>query len=133
MPQQLAGQDRRKVCDLAGSHGRLDFRSQRPAQPAADARRTRADGLQRLTGDKIKRVFGAITNVPVLGIAIGAGVTAVVQSSSLTTVMAVGFVNASLMTLKQAITIIMGANIGTTITAQLVAFEITQYWAVPLL
>ena len=91
-----------------------------------------ADGLQRLTGDKIKRVFGAITNVPVLGIAIGAGVTAVVQSSSLTTVMAVGFVNASLMTLKQAITIIMGANIGTTITAQLVAFEITQYWAVPL-
>lgn len=91
-----------------------------------------ADGLQRLTGDKLKKIFGAITNIPVLGVAIGAGVTAVVQSSSLTTVMAVGFVNASLMTLKQAIAIIMGANIGTTITAQLVAFEITQYWAVPL-
>jgi len=89
-----------------------------------------ADGLQKLTGDKLKRVFGLITNLPILGVGIGAGVTAVVQSSSLTTVMAVGFVNASLMTLKQAIAIIMGANIGTTITAQLVAFKITEYWAI---
>lgn len=91
-----------------------------------------ADGLQRVTGDKLKKLFNVITNIPIIGVAIGAGITAVVQSSSLTTVMAVGFVNASLMTLKQAIAIIMGANIGTTITAQLVAFEITQYWAVPL-
>ena len=90
------------------------------------------EGLQKITGNKLRKVFGVITNLPIVGVGIGAGVTAIVQSSSLTTVMAVGFVNASLMTLKQAIAIIMGANIGTTVTAQLVAFNITDYWAVLL-
>ena len=89
-----------------------------------------AEGLQKVTGDKLKKVFNVITNIPIVGVAIGAGITAVVQSSSLTTVMAVGLVNATLMSLKQAVAVIMGANIGTTITAQIVAFKVTEYWAV---
>ncbi|MDO4581337.1 MAG: Na/Pi cotransporter family protein [Bacillota bacterium] len=87
------------------------------------------EGLQKLTADKLRKVFSMISGLPVIGVLLGAGVTAVVQSSSLTTVLAVSFVNASLMSLKQAIAVIMGANIGTTITAQLVAFQITKYWA----
>ena len=86
------------------------------------------EGLQNMAGKKMRRVLEVLTGVPVIGVLVGTAVTGVVQSSSLTTVMVVGFVNASLMTLKQGISVIMGANIGTTVTAQLVAFKITEYW-----
>ena len=88
------------------------------------------EGLQNLAGKKMRRVVEVLTGVPIVGVLVGAGVTAVAQSSSLITVMVVGFVNASLMTLKQGISVIMGANIGTTVTAQLIAFRITEYWYV---
>jgi len=80
--------------------------------------------LQKSAGSKMKGILSALTNNRVLGVLVGAMVTAVVQSSSATTVMTVGFVNAGLMNLSQAIGVIMGANIGTTITAQLVAFHL---------
>ena len=68
-----------------------------------------------------------LTRNPVLGVLAGALTTAVLQSSSATTVMAIGFVSAGLMTLPQAISIILGANIGTTMTAQIIAFKISDY------
>jgi len=80
--------------------------------------------LQKSAGSKMKGILSALTNNRALGVLVGALVTAVVQSSSATTVMTVGFVNAGLMNLSQAIGVIMGANIGTTITAQLVAFHL---------
>ena len=79
------------------------------------------EGLQKAAGSKMKNLLSALTSNPVLGVLVGAGVTAVVQSSSATTVMVVGFVNAGLMSLKQAVGVIMGANIGTTVTAWIVA------------
>lgn len=86
-----------------------------------------AEGLQKAAGNKMRRVLEVLTNIPIIGVIMGAIVTAVVQSSSAVTVMVVGFVNAGLMTLKQAVSVILGANIGTTITAQLVAFQLTDY------
>lgn len=74
------------------------------------------NNLESLAGDKLKTLFNKISNNRFAGVAIGAGVTAVVQSSSATTVMVIGFVNAGVMTLIQATAIIMGANIGTTVT-----------------
>ncbi|ONI48280.1 hypothetical protein AN643_02335 [Candidatus Epulonipiscioides saccharophilum] len=79
------------------------------------------EGLQKSAGSKMKSLIGALTNNRVLGVLVGALVTAVVQSSSATTVMIVGFVNASLMSLTQAVGVIMGANIGTTVTAWIVS------------
>ncbi len=84
------------------------------------------DGLQKTAGDKLKRILEALTSNRVLAIIVGAGVTAIIQSSSATTVMTVGFVNAGLMSLFQAAGVVMGANIGTTITAQLIAFKLTD-------
>lgn len=84
-----------------------------------------SDGLEKTAGDKLKRLLEILTNNKFLGIMVGAGVTAVIQSSSATTVMVVGFVNAGLMSLVQAAGVIMGANIGTTMTAQLIAFKLT--------
>lgn len=81
------------------------------------------DGLENAAGDKLKGIFDKITSNPVKGILTGAIVTAVIQSSSATTVMVVGFVNAGLMNLFQAAAVIMGANIGTTITAQIISFK----------
>jgi phosphate:Na+ symporter len=81
------------------------------------------DGLENALGEKLKKVFEKITSNPVKGIATGAIITAVIQSSSATTVMVVGFVNAGIMNLFQAAAVIMGANIGTTVTAQLIAFK----------
>jgi phosphate:Na+ symporter len=89
-------------------------------------------GLQKIAGDKMKRILGLLTTSPWAGTLVGAGVTAIIQSSSATTVMVIGFVNAGLMTLTQAIGVIFGANIGTTVTAQLLAFKITKY-ALPIL
>ena len=83
--------------------------------------------LQKVAGDKMKKILSMLTRNPVLGVLAGAVTTAVLQSSSATTVMAIGFVSAGLMTLPQAISIILGANIGTTMTAQIIAFKITDY------
>ena len=80
--------------------------------------------LQTIAGDKLKNILGKITGNRVMGVAVGAGITALIQSSTATSVMAVGFVNAGLMNLYQALWIIMGANIGTNITAQLIAFDV---------
>ncbi len=85
--------------------------------------KTMGDNLEALAGNKLKQIFNRISNNRFTGVALGAGVTAVIQSSSATTVMVVGFVNAGVMTLTQAASIIMGANIGTTITAQITALQ----------
>ncbi len=85
-----------------------------------------SDSLETMAGDRMRRVLEMLTNKRLKAIAVGAGVTALVQSSSATTVMVVGFVNAGLMTLLQATGVIMGANIGTTITAQLIAFKLSD-------
>lgn len=86
-----------------------------------------SEGLQKAAGDKMKNILALLTKNPVLGVLAGAVTTAVLQSSSATTVMAIGFVSAGLMSLPQAISIILGANIGTTMTAQIIAFKITDY------
>lgn len=83
--------------------------------------------LQKAAGEKMKAILALLTKNPVLGVLAGALTTAVLQSSSATTVMAIGFVSAGLMTLPQAISIIFGANIGTTMTAQIIAFKISDY------
>lgn len=90
------------------------------------------EGLQNAAGDRLRRLLKALTKNAFLGTFVGAGMTAMVQSSSATTVMVVGFVNAGLMTLRQAIGVIFGANIGTTITAQIIAFKLTNY-ALPVI
>ncbi|MCC0782561.1 Na/Pi cotransporter family protein [Clostridioides sp. ES-S-0108-01] len=83
------------------------------------------ESLQKSAGTKLKKIIKLLTSNLFMGVLVGTGVTAVIQSSSATTVMVVGFVNAGIMTLKQAIGVIMGANIGTTVTAQLVSFDLT--------
>jgi len=83
-------------------------------------------GLQKAAGEKLKKLIEILTNNRLMGVVVGALVTMVIQSSSATTVMVIGFVNAGLMTLYQAVGVIMGANIGTTITAQLIAFKLTD-------
>lgn len=85
-----------------------------------------SDGLEKAAGDRLKQILEKLTSNRFLGVIVGALITAVIQSSSATTVMVVGFVNARLMTLKQAVWIIMGANIGTTITGQLVALNVSE-------
>lgn len=89
-------------------------------------------GLHKAAGDKMRKILAALTTTPFIGMLVGVGVTSIIQSSSATTVMLVGFVNAGLMTLKQAIGVIYGANIGTTVTAQLIAFKLTDY-ALPVI
>jgi phosphate:Na+ symporter len=86
-----------------------------------------SNGLKNAAGDKMQSILERLTSKPILGVMVGAGVTALIQSSSATTVMVVGFVNAGLMTLRQAIAVIMGANVGTTITSQLIAFKISHF------
>lgn len=82
-------------------------------------------GIQKFASEGLKRLIEKLTQNPIVGIIIGSFITVLIQSSSTTVTMVVGFVNAGVMTLKQAIGVIMGANIGTTITAQLVAFKLT--------
>ena len=84
------------------------------------------DGLENAAGEGLKKILEKVTKNPIIAVVVGAVVTMVIQSSSATTVMVVGFVNAGLMNLAQAAGIIMGANIGTTITAQLVAFKLDE-------
>lgn len=84
-------------------------------------------GLEAAAGNKMKKILEKLTANRFLGVLVGAGITAVIQSSSATTVMVVGFVNSGMMTLRQAVWIIMGANIGTTITGQLIALDIGTF------
>ena len=83
-----------------------------------------SNGLEAAAGNRMKKILERLTSNRFLGVLVGAGITAVIQSSSATTVMVVGFVNSGMMTLSQAVWIIMGANIGTTITGQLIALDV---------
>lgn len=83
-----------------------------------------SSGLEAAAGNKMKEILEKLTSNRILGVAVGAVITAIIQSSSATTVMVVGFVNSGMMTLRQAVWIIMGANIGTTITGQLIALDV---------
>ena len=90
-----------------------------------------SEGLRKVAGDRLKKILYVLAKTPVIGLILGAVVTALIQSSSATSVLVIGFANAALLTLKQGISIILGANIGTTITAWLVSFlavfKITTY------
>lgn len=86
-----------------------------------------SEGLQKVAGDRMRKILSALTNNRIIGTLVGLAVTAIIQSSSATTVMVVGFVNAGLMSLVQAIGVVLGANIGTTVTAQLIAFKVTKF------
>jgi phosphate:Na+ symporter len=94
-----------------------------------------SDGLKKVAGQRLKSLLESLTKNRFIGVLVGAGTTCLIQSSSATTVMTVGFVNAGLLTLKQALSVVLGANVGTTITAGLVAvlavFKITNY-ALPI-
>ena len=83
-----------------------------------------SSGLEAAAGARMKSILERLTANRFLGVLVGAAITAVIQSSSATTVMVVGFVNAGMMTLGQAVWIIMGANIGTTITGMLIALDV---------
>ena len=85
------------------------------------------DALKIVAGEKMKEILGTLTKNRFMGLITGAIVTAIIQSSSVTTVLLVGFVTADLMSLSQAIGVILGADIGTTITAQIVAFKVTKF------
>lgn len=85
------------------------------------------EGFQRAAGTKLRQILYYVTSNRITGVAIGALVTAVIQSSSATTVMTVGFVSSGLMSLAQAVGVILGANIGTTFTVQLIAFKVYDY------
>ena len=91
-----------------------------------------SEGLHKASGERMRKILHGLTGSPIKGILVGTGITSIIQSSSATTVMVVGFVNAGLMTLIQAMGVIFGANIGTTITAQLIAFKLTDY-ALPII
>ena len=84
-----------------------------------------SEGLQKSSGDSLKKILEKLTTNRLIGTGVGAIVTAIIQSSSATTVMVVGFVNAGLMNLTQALSVILGANIGTTITGQIISFNIS--------
>ena len=86
-----------------------------------------AESLRKVAGNRMKDILGKLTTNRFMGVLTGAFVTSVIQSSSITTVMLVGFVTAGLMSLSQAVGVIFGANIGTTVTAQIVAFKVTHY------
>ena len=86
-----------------------------------------AGSLKAVAGERMRTVLGKLTKNRFMGVITGAFVTAIIQSSSVTTVLVVGFITAGLMSMAQSIGVIMGANIGTTITAQIVAFKVTQY------
>jgi phosphate:Na+ symporter len=86
-----------------------------------------SEGMQAVAGDKLRKMINAITNNRLIALGVGAGVTCLIQSSSITTVMVVGMVNAGLMTLVQAIGVILGANIGTTITGWILVLNVGKY------
>ncbi|MBQ1332912.1 MAG: Na/Pi symporter, partial [Lachnospiraceae bacterium] len=84
-------------------------------------------GLRSLAGDKLQGILEKATRKPILGVALGVGATALVQSSGATTIMTIGFVSSGMMTLEQSIGVVMGANIGTTVTGQIIAFHLTDF------
>ncbi len=86
-----------------------------------------SDGLQKVAGAKLRNVLAACTKNKLIGLIVGVVVTAIIQSSSTTTVLVVSFVNAGLMNLSEAVGIILGANIGTTVTGQLLALNLTAF------
>ena len=86
-----------------------------------------SDGLQRFAGTKLRRILRSLTQNRFRGVVLGAIVTSILQSSSVTTVMLVGLVNAGIINLFQSASVVIGANIGTTITAQIIAFKVSQY------
>ncbi|MBU1027381.1 MAG: Na/Pi cotransporter family protein [Candidatus Margulisbacteria bacterium] len=86
-----------------------------------------SEGLQKIAGKSLRKILEFLTKNTLMGVFVGTVVTAIVQSSSATTVMLIGFIQAGLMTLKQSIGVIYGANIGTTVTAQIIAFKIHKY------
>ena len=86
-----------------------------------------ADALKLVAGERIKAILAKLTSNRITGVFTGALITAVIQSSSVTTVLVVGFISAGLMSMAQSIGVIMGANIGTTVTAQIIAFKVTKY------
>ena len=90
------------------------------------------EALKKLSSETIRNILNKATSFPLFGTMTGIATTALIQSSSATTVLTVGFVNAGLMNLKQAVSVIFGANIGTTVTGQLMAFKVSQY-ALPFL
>lgn len=96
-----------------------------------------SEGLEKFAGDRLRSILGAMTKNRLMGVLTGVGITALIQSSSATTVMVVSFVNAGLMTLRQSIGVIMGANIGTTVTAWIISavgFKVNiSAFAIPLL
>ena len=83
-----------------------------------------SSGLEGAAGDKMRGILERLTSNRILGVLVGAGITTIIQSSSATTVMVVGFVNANMMRLSQAVWVIMGANIGATTTGLLVALDV---------
>ncbi|MDB1124498.1 Na/Pi cotransporter family protein [Vibrio algarum] len=85
-----------------------------------------SNSLKRAAGDRMKSLLAKFTSNRITGVLTGTGITAIIQSSSVTTVLLVGFISAGLMSLPQAVGVIMGANIGTTVTAQIVAFKVTK-------
>ena len=91
-----------------------------------------SEGLQKIAGRSLRKILEMLTKTTLASVFVGAGVTAIVQSSSVTTVMLIGFVQAGLISLKQSIGVVLGANIGTTITGQIIAFKIHKY-ALPLI
>lgn len=84
-----------------------------------------SQGMEAAAGNKMKQILERLTSNRFMGVLVGAVITAIIQSSSATTVMVVGFVNSGMMTLRQAVGVIMGANIGTTITGQLIALDVS--------
>ncbi|MFH1429311.1 MAG: Na/Pi cotransporter family protein [Candidatus Margulisiibacteriota bacterium] len=90
-----------------------------------------SEGLQKYAGPSLRKILEVLTKNTFIGVLVGTGVTALIQSSSATTVMLIGFVNAGLISLTQAISVVLGANIGTTITAQIIAFKVDHY-ALPI-
>jgi len=94
--------------------------------------RIMSDGLKKVAGKRLRTILSAVSSNRVIACATGTLITSMIQSSSATTVMLVGFVDAGLMTLTQAVGVILGANIGTTVTAQLIAFNICNY-ALPVI
>lgn len=91
-----------------------------------------SEGLQKVAGDRMRKILSALSDNRLTGTLVGLAVTAIIQSSTATTIMVVGFVNAGLMSLVQAIGVVLGANIGTTVTAQIIAFKITRF-ALPVI
>ncbi len=85
------------------------------------------DALRVVAGDRLRSILHRLTSNPFMGMLTGAGVTAVIQSSSVTTVLVVGFITSELMTVTQSVGVIIGANVGTTVTAQIISFNVTRY------